>query len=129
MKSSPFTYSRRISFADTDASGVAHFSRLLCLVEEAEHQALRSMEIEVFSPDCGWPRVNLSINYRSPAQLNEALLVTIHPGKVGHSSLEWIVDVKCGERPVLDGSYVVVRVGAGGGKIEIPAGERAALES
>ena len=29
---------RQVAFHDTDASGVAHFTRLLCLVEEVEHE-------------------------------------------------------------------------------------------
>ena len=38
----PFVRTRQVAFHDTDASGVAHFSRLLCLVEEVEHEYLRS---------------------------------------------------------------------------------------
>ena len=38
----PFVRTRQVAFHDTDASGVAHFTRLLCLVEEVEHEYLRS---------------------------------------------------------------------------------------
>lgn len=38
----PFIRTRQVAFHDTDASGVAHFSRLLCLVEEVEHEYLSS---------------------------------------------------------------------------------------
>ena len=48
----PFVRTRQVAFHDTDASGVAHFSRLLCLVEEVEHEYLRSRGVEVLSPDC-----------------------------------------------------------------------------
>ncbi|MEG0024869.1 MAG: hotdog domain-containing protein [Akkermansia sp.] len=123
-----FIYKRRVFFADTDASGVAHFSRLLCIVEEAEHQALRSVGIAVLSRDCGWPRVHLDINYRSSGALNEELSVCIKPCKIGVSSLEWVVEVSCGTRLVLDGAYTVVRVGSGGGKMPIPLNERKNLE-
>ena len=51
----PFVRTRQVAFHDTDASGVAHFTRLLCLVEEVEHEYLRSQGLEVLSPDCGWP--------------------------------------------------------------------------
>lgn len=59
----PFVRTRQVAFHDTDASGVAHFSRLLCLVEEVEHEYLRSRGVEVLSPDCGWPRVHVEADY------------------------------------------------------------------
>ena len=61
----PFVRTRQVAFHDTDASGVAHFSRLLCLVEEVEHEYLRSRGVEVLSPDCGWPRVHVEADYSS----------------------------------------------------------------
>ena len=36
----PFVRTRQVAFHDTDASGVAHFSRLLCLVEEVGTSSL-----------------------------------------------------------------------------------------
>ncbi len=46
----PFVRTRQVAFHDTDASGVAHFTRLLCLVEEVEHEYLRSQGLEVLFP-------------------------------------------------------------------------------
>ena len=39
--SSPFVYSQRVEFRDTDAAGVAHFSTFFIWMEEAEHAALQ----------------------------------------------------------------------------------------
>ena len=55
----PFVRTRQVAFHDTDASGVAHFTRLLCLVEEVEHEYLRSQGLEFFpriaaGPACMW---------------------------------------------------------------------------
>lgn len=51
----PFVRTRQVAFHDTDASGVAHFTRLLCLVEEVEHEYLRSQGLEVLSPIAAGP--------------------------------------------------------------------------
>ncbi|WP_128157524.1 hypothetical protein [Akkermansia muciniphila] len=58
----PFVRTRQVAFHDTDASGVAHFSRLLCLVEEVEHEYLRSRGWRFFpqtaaGPACMWRRI------------------------------------------------------------------------
>ena len=58
MKITPaclFVRTRQVAFHDTDASGVAHFTRLLCLVEEVEHEYLRSRGLEVLSPIAAGP--------------------------------------------------------------------------
>ena len=57
----PFVRTRQVAFHDTDASGVAHFSRLLCLVEEVEHEYLRSRGVffpqTADGPACMWRRI------------------------------------------------------------------------
>ena len=73
----PFVRTRQVAFHDTDASGVAHFSRLLCLVEEVEHEYLCSRGVEVLSPDCGWPRVHVEADYSSSAGLGDWLSIEL----------------------------------------------------
>lgn len=125
----PFTGTRQVAFHDTDASGVAHFTRLLCLVEEVEHEYLRSRGLEVLSPDCGWPRVHVEVDYSSSAGLGEWLKIELVLGRVGESSLEWLFAAYHNERPVMKGRYVVVRTGRGGKALPISPGERECLIS
>ena len=93
----PFVRTRQVAFHDTDASGVAHFSRLLCLVEEVEHEYLRSRGVEVLSPDCGScaadeKQSSTSQNHGSPFQaafspaaaVASAIFISIH-----NRSLSW----------------------------------------
>ena len=115
----PFVRTRQVAFHDTDASGVAHFTRLLCLVEEVEHEYLRSQGLEVLSPDCGWPRVHVEVDYAIELSL----------GAVGTSSLEWKFAVFHSEHPVMSGRYVVVRVGKGGKPQAISESEKECLIS
>ena len=125
----PFVRTRQVAFHDTDASGVAHFSRLLCLVEEVEHEYLRSRGVDVLSPDCGWPRVHVEADYSSSAGLGDWLSIELSLGTVGTSSLEWKFAVFHSERPVMKGRYVVVRVGKGGNPQAISELERECLIS
>ena len=108
----PFVRTRQVAFHDTDASGVAHFTRLLCLVEEVEHEYLRSRGLEVLSAGLGdWLSIELSL------------------GAVGTSSLEWKFAVFHSEHPVMSGRYVVVRVGKGGKPQAISESEKECLIS
>lgn len=125
----PFVRTRQVAFHDTDASGVAHFTRLLCLVEEVEHEYLRSRGVEVLSPDCGWPRVHVEADYASSAGLGDWLSVELSLGAVGTSSLEWKFAVFHSEQPVMKGRYVVVRVGREGKPQAISASEKECLIS
>ena len=113
----PFVRTRQVAFHDTDASGVAHFTRLLCLVEEVEHEYLRSQGLEVLSPDCGWPRVHVEVDYASSAGLGDWLSIELSLGAF-HS-----------EHPVMSGRYVVVRVGKGGKPQAISESEKECLIS
>ena len=125
----PFVRTRQVAFHDTDASGVAHFTRLLCLVEEVEHEYLRSQGLEVLSPDCGWPRVHVEVDYASSVGLGDLLSIEFILGAVGTSSMEWKFAVFQSEHPVMSGRYVVVRVGKGGKPQAISESEKECLIS
>ena len=112
-----FLYTRSIPFHETDAAGIVHFSRMLCLVEEAEHAALASLGIPVFSEAGGWPRVKLDVDYQSPLRLGDVAEITVSVQRVGRSSVSWQFVITCGSNPVRSvakGSMVTVFVGPEG---------------
>lgn len=102
-------YQRRVQFADTDAAGVAHFSRILCYVEEAEHDLLMKLNIPVLDGG-GWPRVHVECDYTAPTKAGDLLSVCISPAKLGHSSILWAFDVCCDGMDVAKGSIKTVRL-------------------
>ena len=57
-----FTTQRRIEFADTDLSGLVHFSRFFVFMENAEHLFLESLGTSIHTHveghELGWPRVS-----------------------------------------------------------------------
>lgn len=125
----PFIRTRQVAFHDTDASGKAHFSRLLCLVEEVEHEYLRFCGLDVCSSDCGWPRVHVEVDFISSAKAGNWLSIELGLSSMNTSSLEWEFAVNCGETSIMKGKYVVVRVGKTGKAQTISERERECLNS
>ncbi len=90
MPDLPFTpLERRITFADTDAAGVAHFSRLAVIVEEAIHSLFQSHGIPVQDSTTAWPIVSLHIDFAAPLRFGDTVIVHLHPEKIGSTSLTW----------------------------------------
>ncbi|MGB0775333.1 MAG: acyl-CoA thioesterase [Akkermansiaceae bacterium] len=109
----PHSYRRKVHFADTDAAGVAHFSRVLCYVEEAEHDLLSSLGIPLLE-DGGWPRAQVRCDYQAPLHVNEVAEVSLTLGEIGTSSLKWNFKIACGNKIIASGSYTTVRVDVSG---------------
>jgi len=81
------TYRRRVEFSETDAAGVAHFSRLLVMVEEAVHDFFRNKSIPVFSESVGWPLVGLQADFQAPCRFGDVLDISLSDFFPGESSL------------------------------------------
>lgn len=111
-------YKRRVHFADTDAAGVVHFSRLLCYAEEAEHDLLGKLGIPL-TADGGWPRVHVDCDYLAPARAGDLVEVTIRSQKIGASSMEWTFSLAVEDTPVASGGMTTVRVNRHGEPTEL----------
>ncbi len=123
-----FHYRREVSFADTDAGGVGHFARLLCILEEAEHVCMRGLGFPMYAPGHSWPRVHVEVDYKSPAYAGDLVDVQAVPSHIGESALTWLFTVTKGDVVVMNASYTVVRM-LNGRKNPFTDGERQLLES
>jgi len=88
---SGFSYFRTVSFSECDPAGVAHFSRMACWVEEAEHEFLKQAgyPVQLDSPAAlYWPRLSYSAEYASPIRNGEAVQVILQ-GQPGTTSITW----------------------------------------
>jgi acyl-CoA thioester hydrolase len=85
--SAPHVYRRQIRFADTDAAGVAHFSRLLILVEEAIHDFFHARGIPIFDNSTAWPVVSIHADYSAACRFEDEISVALSLDKTGNSSL------------------------------------------
>lgn len=84
-----FRIIRRIQFADTDAAGVAHFSRLLVMVEEAEHDFLRSLQIPILTESSAWPCVALDVNYVGKCEFGDLIAIELRVANIGRTSVTY----------------------------------------
>jgi YbgC/YbaW family acyl-CoA thioester hydrolase len=80
-------YRRSIRFADTDAAGVAHFSRLLVIIEEAVHDFFQSRSIPILDSATAWPVVSIHADYSAGCRFQDEITVSLSVDKIGTSSL------------------------------------------
>jgi len=113
---------RRIEFADTDASGRAHFAALLRHVEAAEHEILRHLGIPVLDAKLGgWPRAHIECDYSAPLAPGDEIEVRLHPESVGESSLTWSFEILSPSgHPAAQGRIVTVHTTPTGHPAPIP---------
>ncbi len=106
-----YRMTRRVVFADTDASGRAHFTSILRYVEEAEHEFFMQRGFAVIGENFGWPRVHVDCEYRAPLAFGDVIEIHLVVQVVGKSSVKYLFTVKKEGRLCAEGSMVIVRVG------------------
>jgi len=88
-----FRTTRRIEFADTDLSGLVHFSRFFVCMETAEHLFLESLGTSVHltrdGVETGWPRVAATCEYLSAVHSGDLVEIRTKILRVGTSSLTY----------------------------------------
>lgn len=106
-----FTYSFTPRFADTDAAGIIHFSKLFCYAEEAEHTFLISLgfPIQPGNDKClQWPRVACTAEYLRPISAFKPLNVILTVKRLGATSVTWHWDIQNGTHSYARGELKTV---------------------
>ena len=76
----PFKTSYRVTWADTDAAQVVHYSNYFRLFERAEEEFYRSLGFSFtdFRAEGNWfPRVEAFCQYKKPARFNDLLQIEL----------------------------------------------------
>ena len=109
--SATHVYRRSIRFADTDAAGVAHFSRLLVIVEEAVHEFFQSRGLPILDAANAWPFVSIQADYSAACRFQDEITVTLSIGKMGVSSLAFSFTAKKSDgTPCFDGTATLCHI-------------------
>jgi 4-hydroxybenzoyl-CoA thioesterase/acyl-CoA thioester hydrolase len=91
--STAFVTSRRVEFRDTDAAGIMHFAAFFCLMEQAEHDLLRSVGLSVISHDAAgnisWPRVAAKCEFKSAARFEDLIQIEVRIARLGEKSITY----------------------------------------
>ncbi len=103
---------RRVEFVETDAAGIVHFSSFFIYMEQAEHELLRHLGLNVFLDDelgrISWPRVAASCDYHGPARFEDELTIEVAVHRVGQKSVTYEHRLSCGDRSIATGRMTVV---------------------
>lgn len=77
-----FTNHRRVSMADTDASGTVHLGAYIRMMEETEYAFLRSRGLSVVLTDAkgilGFPRLEASVDVAQPARFDDEVQIELN---------------------------------------------------
>ena len=107
-----FWSNRRVEFADTDLSGLVHFSRYLVFMETTEHEFLESLGTPVHhrrgEQEIGWPRVRAECEYLAPVAFGDELDIRLRVERKGSKSMTYRFDFLHGERKVARGRITAV---------------------
>src|SRR2546423_7605511 len=91
--STAFVTSRRVEFSDTDAAGMMHFVAFFRMMEQAEHDLLRSVGLSVVMHDAGgkvsWPRVAARCEFQSAARFEDLLEIEVRVVRLGERSVTY----------------------------------------
>ena len=113
---------RRVEFADTDAAGVAHFSRLLAMVEEAEHGFFRERGIPSLTPESAWPVVKTEVDFCGACRFGEEIEIRLGNFQPGKSSLAYAFEGAIDGRKVFSGKMTKCHISPATGRaVEISA--------
>jgi len=78
---SEHTLRRRVEFSETDMAGIVHFSRYFNYMEAVEHDLFRRLGLSVVTQlgdsAFGWPRVNVSCDFRKPLRFEDEFEVKL----------------------------------------------------
>jgi acyl-CoA thioester hydrolase len=98
-----YIHRRRVEFADTDAAGVAHFSRLLAMVEEAEHGFFRERGIPILTSDSAWPVVRVEVDFAAACRFGDGIEMRLLDFQPGKTSLVYCFEALVEGRRVFSG--------------------------
>ena len=112
---------RRVEFADTDAAGVAHFSRLLAMVEEAEHGFFRERGIAILTAESAWPVVKMEVDFCGACRFGDEIEMRLSDFQPGKSSLTYVFEAAIDGRKVFSGKMTKCHISPATGRaVEIP---------
>ena len=111
-----FTWPVRVYYENTDAGGVVYHSNYIAFMERARTEFLRSLGVELgaLEEEC---RVlfavrSMTIDFRSPARLDDFLEVTVDIKEARPASLTFEQSIRRDERLLCDGQVRVASISA-----------------
>ncbi len=111
-----FIWNIRVYYEDTDAGGIVYYANYLKFFERARTEWLRHTGVNqhalAITHTTMFVVKNTSVDYHSPAKLDDALCITVDIKKLGRASIEFFQQARRGEDLLASGSIMVACVDA-----------------
>ena len=127
MRHSQVVYHRRVTYPETDASGIVHFTNFFKYVEEAEHALWRAAGLSISGrdPNIGFPRVAASFEYRKPLRFEDEFDVHLRVAAKTAKTIRYTAVLRKGDELLAEGSLTIICVSRKPGErmraIDIPS--------
>jgi acyl-CoA thioester hydrolase len=116
MSAEPFSWTQRVYYQHTDASGVVFHANYLCFMENARTELLQSLGFDLgkLLRDDGVCFVvhSARIHYRRPAMLNDLLTVTAHVAQPRRARLVFEQQVRRDEEMLAEAEVTIACIDA-----------------
>jgi acyl-CoA thioester hydrolase len=113
---SAFSWPVRVYWEDTDAGGVVYYANYLKFLERARTEWLRSCGFsqQALAQDPGiiFPVMNLRIEYKRPARLDDELVVSCEARSQGATAINFAQRISAGTQTLAEAEVQVVCVDA-----------------
>lgn len=123
----PFTFSRRVAYYETDAMGVVHHSNYIRYFEDARVDWMRACGLIAYHAPAGdfvFAVHELNCNFRRPLKFNDLFSVSVDARLDGvRIRLSYVIT--CEGREIADGATVLVPLDAGFKPARLPEAARA----
>lgn len=105
-----FHYARRVTFPETDATGIVHFSNFFRYVEEAETAMWRAsgLSLTMMGGDYWWPRVQASFDYKRPLRFEDEFDVHVRIAARTGKTLTYAATITKGGELIGTGQLTVI---------------------
>jgi acyl-CoA thioester hydrolase len=126
-------YPVRVYYEDTDAAGIVYYANYLKFAERARTEMLRDMGFDQIrirdEDDAAFAVRACSVDYKSPARLDDALVVHTGVEKVGGASIGLLQTVTRDQQMLVVMHITLVCIRRDGRAGRVPANVRRALEA
>lgn len=107
-----FEHHWRVPFVDTDATGFAHFTSYVRMMEETEYAFLRSRGLSVVLRDerglIGFPRIEVQLEISTPLKFDDHAVVSLRLAEMDGKQITYQFQIKNQQRErVANGQFVV----------------------
>lgn len=117
-----------VPFYDLDPAGIAHFSKVFCYAEEAEHRALADCGLTVSIGGFLWPRISATAEFHHPFHLDDEITRYAYLTKIGISTLFWGIELHNQEQLCATCTFICARRHQSGEKAAFTEQEIAQLQ-